>query len=197
MWLSRTLGIALFLAILAAVLAFAIPHPWDVEVTIWLQRAAPAADIPSAVVVLLGNAEVAILAAVVAGLLLYRRDRDKGLRTLTFAAGLTIISVLAVALKYLVVHPAPPPSLQRHVFDFGLHAQTPYSFPSGHTMRATFIAGIFLRRVPLVAAALVLIMMAGLVYLGDHWASDVLGGLLLGWACVEVARGVRESLRGP
>jgi membrane-associated phospholipid phosphatase len=64
-------------------------------------------------------------------------------------------------------------------------------------MRTTLLAGTLLRDLPVGAAALVVAIMASLVYLGDHWATEVLGGLCLGWACVELARGaaVRLGLR--
>jgi membrane-associated phospholipid phosphatase len=61
-------------------------------------------------------------------------------------------------------------------------------------MRMTFFAANALRRVPAAAGALVFAVMAALVYLGDHWTSDVLGGLCLGWACAELARGFWRKL---
>jgi membrane-associated phospholipid phosphatase len=158
----------------------------DEAVTTWLQRAAPALDYPAFVVVLLGNAEVVIPAVVLAAVLLMRRHRDSGLRILWFAVGLILASLLAVTLKFLIVHPGPPTEFVRPVIELGgFQARTPYSFPSGHTLRTTLLAWTALRNARGVAGLLILGMMAALVYLGDHWLSDVLGGLCLGWALIE------------
>lgn len=183
---------ALFLFLLVAIFAsFAAAQRWDRAVTIWLQHAAPAPDMPASIFVFLGDAEVVITGAVLAGLLLLSRDRGWGIAALQFAAGLAAVSLLAVLLKHTIPHPGPPESLQRHILRLGVSTPpTPFSLPSGHTMRTTFIAGTVLRRFPVLAGAVVLCMMAALVYLGDHWTTDVLAGLCLGWACVEVARGL-------
>jgi membrane-associated phospholipid phosphatase len=101
------------------------------------------------------------------------------------------LSVLAVILKSVIPHLGPPEELQRHLLRPGIGLETANSFPSDHTIRTTFIAGTLLRHVPVLAGVLILCMMAALVYLGDHWTSDVLGGLCLGWACTEIARAVR------
>lgn len=182
---------ALFLFLLIAIFAsFASAQRWDRTVTIWLQHAAPAPDTPASIFVFLGNAEVVITGAVLAGLLLLSRDRRWGIAALQFAAGLAGVSLLAFLLKHVIPHPGPSPDLHRSIPRFGVSTATPFSLPSGHTMRATFIGGTLLRRFPVLAGAVVLCMMAGLVYLGDHWTTDVLAGLCLGWACVEVARGL-------
>jgi len=68
---------------------------------------------------------------------------------------------------------------------------TDYSFPSGHSMTAMGIYGVIAAalialypaaRRPVIAAAVLLIATIGLsrIYLGVHWPSDVLGGLLGG-----------------
>ena len=68
---------------------------------------------------------------------------------------------------------------------------TGYSFPSGHAMSAVGIYGVIAAalialypraRRPVIATAIALIAMIGLsrIYLGVHWPSDVLGGLLGG-----------------
>ncbi|HLJ60616.1 MAG TPA: phosphatase PAP2 family protein [bacterium] len=187
-------SLILFLA-LAAVAAHETGHRWDVAVTTWVHRAAPAPDLPTALYVFAGNAEVVVAGAALAGLLLLRRDRTRAEAAFGLAGSLVVLSLLAVALKHLVPHPGPPDALQRHVFRMGISVPTPFSFPSGHTLRATFIAGTVLRGAPVAAIAVVGSMMASLVYLGDHWASDVLGGLCLGWAAVETARAVWSRLR--
>jgi len=78
-----------------------------------------------------------------------------------------------------------------------LHGQS-YSFPSGHTMSATICwslmvvcAGLSLgwrggRRVRLYAVATTIISLIGFsrLYLGVHYPSDVLGGLIIGMAWV-------------
>ncbi len=189
----RLPGIRIAVALVLFVLiAAAASHPvarqWDRAVTGGLQAAAPAPDIPTSILVFLGDAEVMIPCVLLAGLLLWRRDRHRGVSAVALALGLAGVSVLAVALKHLVPYPGPPDALQRHVFRMGVGVPSPFSFPSGHTMRTVFFAGTALRRTPIAAGALAVGMMAALVYLGDHWTADVLGGLCLSWACVEGAR---------
>jgi membrane-associated phospholipid phosphatase len=166
-------------------------HRWDTAVTTWLQHAAPVPDLPASALVSLGDAEVAIPAVVLAGLLAGRRDRTRTWNALWLAAGLAGASVVALGLKYVIPHPGPPPEFQRAVVRLGVGVPQPFSFPSGHTMRTAFFALTALSRAPVAAGALVVAMMAALVYLGDHWTSDVLGGLCLGWVCAELAGGLR------
>jgi membrane-associated phospholipid phosphatase len=185
---------ALILFVAVAAGTFVLPvHRWDVAVTMWLQRAAPAPDLPAAIFVFLGDAEVSIPAVALVGLLLRRRAPVRTRTALWLATGMTVASVIALALKFVVPHPGPPPEFQRLAQRVGIGVRQPYSFPSGHTMRATFFTIAALGRAPLAGAALVVAMMAALVYLGDHWTSDVLGGLCLGWACAEAARPFRPG----
>jgi membrane-associated phospholipid phosphatase len=185
-------ALVLFLAVLAG--TFLLPsHRWDVVVTTWLQRAAPAPDLPASLFVFSGDAEISIPGAVLAGLALWPRNRDRAAGALWLAAGLLATSVLAVVLKHVVPHPGPPDEFQRAAVRFGIAVPEPFSFPSGHTMRATFFAATALGRAPLAGIVVVAAMMAALVYLGDHWTSDVLGGLCLGWACAEAARPFRPG----
>jgi undecaprenyl-diphosphatase len=190
----RVAGLLLVVALIAGAASLPTVHAWDRAITVWLQQAAPAPDGPAAGLVFLGNAEVMIPAAMLVAIALLFRDPRRGRRAASVAVGLGVVSALAFGLKYLIPHPGPPLSLQRPVFLAGLGIPQPYSFPSGHTMRTTFLAGVVLRGRPFFAGALILAMMAGLVYLGDHWTSDVLGGLCLGWACVEAARSVTGRL---
>jgi len=167
-------------------------HGWDERVTMWLQHAAPAFDAPGGIVVFLGNAEV-VIPAVVAGGLLLGRTSGRVMPALWLAAALIAASLLAVALKHLIPHPGPPEAFARHHLLPGLHVDTPYSFPSGHTLRTTVLWGTVLRKTPWLAGALILCMMTALVYMGDHWLSDVIGGLCLGWVFLEAGQAIRTA----
>src|SRR5882724_494952 len=85
-----------------------------------------------------------------------------------------------------------------------------YSFPSGHSTLAPLVFGLGVliwsapwprrRRITLLAAAALLSLLIGCsrVYLGAHWPTDVLGGLLLGtgWAALWVWWWERAGQRG-
>src|SRR5215472_15412605 len=159
------LVIALALFATVAIATFALPsHQWDAAATMWLQLSAPAPDVPASIFVFLGDAEVTIPAAVAAGLLASRRAPAAARTALWLAAGMTVTSFIALALKFVVPHLGPPAQFQRPVAHAGLALPQPYSFPSGHTMRVTFLAASVLRRAPVAGAALILAMMTALVY---------------------------------
>lgn len=92
-----------------------------------------------------------------------------------------------LAFKYAVAHPGPPAEFVRAFAYLGPPPEwrPPYSFPSGHMARLTFLsvvaAALFPSRALLVlGAAFVAFSLFARVYIGDHWISDALGGLLLG-----------------
>lgn len=90
----------------------------------------------------------------------------------------SLAQTLEVVLKLTVVH--PDPSI------LAGHLTAANSYPSGHTLRMVFCAATvgFLIPRPLVllgASLLVCATVFGLLYLGQHWLSDIVGGVLLGW----------------
>ncbi|HLW60867.1 MAG TPA: phosphatase PAP2 family protein [bacterium] len=191
-WFRVTAPLAVF-ALLTWAASFPTAHRWDGYVTAWIQRAAPFPDLPAAVLVFLGNGEVVISILVLTAAYLWRRERERGIAALGIAGGIAVLGLLGLGLKHLIVHPGPPLPYQRGVLQWGISVGTPYSFPSGHTLRTTLLAGTVFRRVPWLAVALLATMMSALIYLGYHWLSDVLGGLCLGWASVEVARAITTA----
>src|SRR2546426_6191674 len=92
--------------------------------------------------------------------------------------------------KHWLPHPGVPESLQRPGVNT-LHyiLRTPYSYLSGHAFRTLLLATVASwlwsgpersqRGLPYLLGAAVGGMGVALVYLGDHWASEVIGGDLL------------------
>lgn len=105
-------------------------------------------------------------------------------------------TVIEVAGKLFLFHPGPPVLFHRtitqtHLPSFYIH--TNFSYPSGHMLRTTFIVtalttliifsnkGIMFKSITISLLGCFLVgMLVTRVYLGEHWLSDVLGGMILG-----------------
>jgi len=85
-------------------------------------------------------------------------------------------------------HPPPAASYVRaafHMLTTGIDPGLVSSFPSGHVARVAFLAVVVSaltgnRSIQVAVGVLACLTMPATVYLGWHWASDALGGLLLG-----------------
>lgn len=143
---------------------------------------------------LLSNADSAVWFLLVAALAVTLLGRRWPAALFLFLASLTGV-LMSVALKLIVARPRPSAELVR-VYD---PSQT-YSFPSITAFFSVVLLGVIIylirhppRPVLIVAlgASLLSILAIGLsrVYVGEHWATDVVGGWLFGaaWLLVLVA----------
>lgn len=184
-------GIAcLALAALVAAGATDAPDRWALDAAQTLAH--PALDLVGSLLTLVGRIELTALLAVVLALVGWNRDRTSGLAPLLLFPGVA----LEVIAKFVVLQPGPPSELARDLrFLPFIESTTPYAFPSGHELRTTFLALMLAPPVAAArAAAWLLIGAMGLtrVYLAEHWASDVIGGLLIGLALAALAARLRR-----
>ena len=150
-------------------------------------------EIPFQVTTTVGNTLSMTVIAIVAGLLFARSDRrsQAWLIVIGSATGYFVM----VGLKHLFARDRPPRA------DRLVDIET-YAFPSGHAMMSALVLGLIAvallqgtpwirrhRAVLLIAPVASLLIGASRVYLGVHWASDVVGGWLfaLVWIGVAVA----------
>ena len=122
-----------------------------------------------------------------------------------FVAGLSACSLLLnLLLKFLIHRPRPSEGLVKVI-----QSAIGYSFPSGHVMAYVayfgllFAFGILLFRgrhwwrtaLLIISAAFVVLIGPSRVYLGDHWASDVIGAYLIGGVLWGLAVGLYLPLK--
>ncbi|HEY9288104.1 MAG TPA: phosphatase PAP2 family protein [Candidatus Dormibacteraeota bacterium] len=163
------------------------------RLTTYLQhRGSTAQDIALGLFTYLGSAELTLVISALIGLALFR-----GLRLLAVLPVAFVLagSVLEVIGKNVIGSPAPPlainhfPSFLPHLS----HNVGQFSYPSGHVLRATITYGLVLylserwelfgkdsSRLSPVLVLMVFLIGYAVVYLGWHWFSDAVGGLLLG-----------------
>jgi membrane-associated phospholipid phosphatase len=134
----------------------------------------------------------------------HRTDRLVRLADRTTAAGALIPTAVAIIVLSLVAARRSPRAgavllvgfLLANFVTWVLKETTfdPYaSYPSGHAMRATYLAVAFCfvvtwRGARLVAALFVALIAVASVYSGGHYSEEVIGGVLLGWATATAAK---------
>jgi membrane-associated phospholipid phosphatase len=139
-----------------------------------VEHRSPVWEVPSLVMNALGGGLIGVLVVpltIIATLCLFRR-----FWAALYFAGASALSAGLVQLKGLFGRARPPEILVSA--DFG-------SFPSGHVANAATMVvalGIILQRtwVWIAGAVYVVLMLLSRTYLGAHWLSDTVGGLLLG-----------------
>ncbi len=168
---------------------------WEGGVLLWLQQLrTPAADAFFIWYTQLGNAGLLWIALSLV-MLLFRRTRKTGILALASMAlgfvccNLTIKPLVARLRPWLVVE-----GLQALVAE-----HDPNSFPSGHSCAAFAAACVWWRglsrrglRIGAIAAAA--LMAVSRLYVGVHFPSDVLVGVLLGSGCAWAAWSIGRSI---
>jgi undecaprenyl-diphosphatase len=146
----------------------------------------------------LGGAEIAgvILLVLLAWLMWRGRWRLAGRILIAFVA----TGILELAIKfYLPQVPLPEGIARAEDYAPVVAVDSPYPYPSGHVLRTVIIFGalcLLSRNWFLRAGLLIVLIGIGVsrFYAGVHWASDAVGGALLGVAALSWAFG-KEDLK--
>lgn len=191
-----TFVLGLFFCVLFIVFTFIVKRDvltgFDFDTTVRLQNNIPQRFDPIlSSFSIVGKFEVMLIALCI--LLLLRRK----VNGLIIFALFGFAHVVELVGKMFLDHPGPPFMFYRyrtHNIFFDNAYVTGESYPSGHSFRAVFLSILLLYLISKsttfslmtklffssIVCSLVFLICIGKVTLGEHWTSDVVGGILLG-----------------
>ncbi|MBI2032718.1 MAG: phosphatase PAP2 family protein [Candidatus Levybacteria bacterium] len=190
------LGFFLFFSFLvvSVLVFFNLFYGVDSTVTVYLQKYIPRSfDLVFSVFSIIGTLEIATLFLLI--LLFFFKKLNK----IFILFGYGVIASIEIAQKTLIFQKGPPLELLRTnlflPFPTGEITHDFFAYPSGHSSRTAFISAILIfliisgdissRLKKLLIGGIIffdLVMFVSRIYLAEHWFSDVIGGIMLGFS---------------